>query len=489
LNIIIKRSLKESNMKFGTARRITANFLSLMSSQIISKVIQLVIFVYLARTLGKNDFGIFSFGLAFAFLFVIIADFGLSTLIIREISRDKKSASKYMSNSIVLKLLLSLIAFVSAYIFLNIVTYSEEIKTIAYIMLGFTLLQSFTELNYAIFRAFERMYYDALIKIIRMVILFGAIFYLIKNEYGLLESSLSFVITEFIVLLIAFFITYTRFIKISFEFDYEFSKKLLKKSSLFCFSLVFTSLYMYIDVIMLSKIRSTAEVGIYSAAANIVIALIFIPLMYGTVIYPVMSRFYITSKKSVKLVYEKSFKYMFIVGLPIAVGIFILSNKIILILYGESYIESAIALSILSGYLFLKFLNPISGFTLMAINKQRSRLFSQGISALINIILNFILIPIYGFVGAAAATLITEIIFFIIYTSFVFKYGFNFNFIIKFIYKPIIAAVVMAISILFIENLFLAMVFGMIIYGAVLFALRIIDNEDKVLFNKIIRNV
>jgi O-antigen/teichoic acid export membrane protein len=476
-------------MKFGTARRITANFLSLVSSQVISRVIQLVIFVYLARILGKSDFGIFSFGLAFAFLFVIISDFGLSTLIIREVSRDKKSAAKYMSNSLMIKLLLSVIAFVSAYFFLNIAGYSPQVKTIAYIMLGFTLLQSFTELHYAIFRAFERMHYDAFIKILRTLILAGAIFYLIGNSYGLLESSLAFLATEVIVLIAAFFITYTKFIKISFEFDYEFSKNLLKKSSVFCLSLVFSSLYMYIDVVMLSKMRSTAEVGVYSAAANIAIALIFIVTMYGNTIYPVMSRFYITSKDSLKLVYEKSFKYMLILGLPIAAGIYILSNKIILFLYGEAYIESAIALSILSGYLFLKFLNPISGFTLMAINKQRSRLFGQGLAAFINIILNFILIPPYGFIGAAAATLITEIIFFITYTSFVIRYGFKFKFILSFIHKPIIAAAIMVFLVSFIENLFLAVILGIFIYGAALSALRIIDKEDKVLFNKVIKNV
>jgi len=472
----------------GTARRITANFLSLMSSQIISRVIQLIIFAYLARVLGKSGFGIFSFGLAFAFLFVIIADFGLSNLIVREISRNKKSASKYLSNSIIIKLLLSAIAFVSAYLFLNIAGYSEEMKTIAYIMLGFTLIQSFTELCYAIFRAFERMHYDAFIKILRMLILAGIIFYLIKNNYGLLASSMAFLATEFIILIIAFFITYTRFIKISFEFDYGFSKSLLKKSSLFFLSLVFSSLYMYIDVIMLSKMRSTAEVGIYSAATNIVISLIFIPLMYGNSIYPVLSRFYVDSKKSLRLAYEKSFKYMLLIGLPVAAGIYILSDKIILLLYGKEYAASAIALSILSGYLFLKFLNPVTGFTLMAINKQGSRLFSQGVAALINIILNLILIPLYGFVGAAFATLITEIAFFIAYTSFIIKCGFKFKFIRAFIYKPIIAAAIMGFLLPFIRNLFLAMILGMFIYIAALLALRIMDKDDKSLFDGIVRN-
>jgi len=481
--------LIESNMISGTARRITANFASLLSSQIISKLLQFVIFVYLAKTLGKEDFGIFSLGLALAFLFVIIADFGLSTLIIREVSRDKKSASKYLSNSIMIKLLLSAITFVSAYLFFSIVGYSEEVRIIVYIMLGFTLLQSFTDLHYAIFRAFERMHYDAFIKILRMLILVGVIFYLIKNNYGLLASSLAFVGTEIFVLIIAFIITYTRFIKVSFEFDYIFSKRLLKKSSLFCLSLVFSNLYLYIDVIMLSKMGSIEEVGIYSAATNIVIALIFIPRMYANSIYPVLSRFYVTSKKSLRFAYEKSLKYMSILGIPVAFGIYALSEKITLFLYGEEYSKSIVVLSILAIFLLLKFISPVSGLILISINKQKSRLFSQGIAAVINILLNFVLIPLYGIIGAAVATVLTEIIFTIVYGSFIIRYGFSFKSLNEFIYKLIIAGAIMIFVVSFVENLFLAVFVGIVTYSVLLFLFGVINPEDKILFNKIKYNL
>tara|TARA_Y100000031_G_scaffold78124_1_gene86093 strand:+ start:10902 stop:12332 length:1431 start_codon:yes stop_codon:yes gene_type:complete len=476
-------------MKFKTARRITANFISLITAQVISRVIQLIIFIYLARELGKSDFGIFSFAIAFGFLFVIISDFGLTKLLVREISRDKNSASKYLSNALIVKICLSIISIIAAYLFLNMMNYAYGVKLIAYVMLFFTLIQSFTELYFSIFAAFEKMHYDALIKIMRMVLSLFGVFFLIKNGYGLLVISLLFLVTELIVLIIAMFVTYSKFAKATFKFDYGFSKELLKKSSLFCFSLIFTTLYMYIDQIMLSKLRSTTEVGIYAAAANITIALIFIPLMYGNSIYPVISRFYITSKKSLSFAYERSFKYMLLIGLPIAVGIYILSDKIILFLYGREYIESVLVLGILSGYIFLKFLNPVTGFTLMAINKQRTRLFSQGLAALINIILNFILIPQYGVIGAALATLLTEIIFFIMYTSFIIKYGFKFKFILKFLHKPIIAVIIMAFSLAFVGDLFLSIVIGMFIYIASLLVLRTIDKEDKVLLNKIIKNI
>ncbi|MFH0868041.1 MAG: flippase [Candidatus Woesearchaeota archaeon] len=472
----------------NTARRLTTNFLSLTISEIISKLLQLVIFVYLARSLGKADFGIFSFGVAFSFLIVIIADFGLSTLLIREISRDKKTASKYLSNSLIVKILLSVITIISAYLFLNIMNYSPEVKLVAYIMLLFTLIQSFTNLYYSIFRAFERMYYDAVIKVLRMVILVGMVFYAIKNNYGLFAASLSFPLTELIVLVITSLVVYSKFIKLSFEFDYQFSKKILKQSSMFCLSLVFSGLFMYISTIMLSKFRSASDVGIYSAAANIILALIFIPMMYGNAIFPVISRFFITSKSSLKFAYERSFKYMLIIGLPVSVGIYVLSDKIISILYGNQYMASAIVLSILSGYLFLRFLNVVSGFALSSINRQGSRVLSQGTAALVNIILNLILIPLYGVVGAAIAAVITEIIFFFMYISFIIKYGLKIKFTRLFI-RPVIASAVMIFLLSFIGNLFIAVISGAFIYFIALFILRTIDKEDKLIFSKVVKNL
>jgi O-antigen/teichoic acid export membrane protein len=471
----------------NTARRITTNFLSLATSEIISKILQLMVYVYLARHLGKENFGIFSFGLAFAFLVVIIADFGLSTLLIREISRDKKSASKYLSNAFASKILLSIITLVFGFVALYVMNYPPETKIIAMVMLSFTVAQSFTDLFSSIFKAFERMYYDAIIKVIRMVLLIGLVLYLIKSGYGLFASSIAFLIVEIFVFIITASIVYIKFIKVSFEFDYKFSKTLLKSSSLFCLSLVFSGLFMFIGSIILSKFRSTTEVGIYSTAANIMIALIFIPMMYGNAIYPVISRFYMTSKKSLKFAYEKSFKYMLMLGLPISAGIFALSDKIILTFYGSQYAEAAPVLAILCWHLFIRFLNIVSGFTLSSINRQGSRVFSQGIAALVNIILNFIFILVYGLLGAAIAAVITEVIFFFMYTYFINKYNLKISMVRLFV-RPVIAGALMLVAISFIGNLYVAVIAGALVYAAALFTAGAIDKEDKIIIEKVIKN-
>ena len=476
-------------MGLNTARRITVNFLSLFTGEATSRVLQLLISIFLARSLGKEDFGIFSFSFAFGFLFMIIADFGLGTLLVREISRDKKSASRCLFNGAAIKALLAMLSFALASLFLSIMGYSSKTKAVAYLMLLFAAMQSFTELHYTIFRAFERMHYEMGIKLLRMILLAGSVFYLTKNGYGVIIISAFFPLIELLMLAIAILAVYKAFAKPSWKFDLNLSKNLIKGSSVFFLSAVFTTLYLYINIVMLSKMRSASEVGLYSAAANITIGLIFIPLMYCNSIYPVISRMFISSKKSLLFAYEKSFKYMLILAIAVGAGIFSLSERIILFLYGSPYRESSAVLGILAGYIFLKFLNPVTGYTLMAINKERTRLFSQATAALINIILNFVLIPYYGIIGAALATLITEIIFSAIYFTVIIKNGFGFNFLGQFLYKPLISAIIMVFFVGFIENLFLAVIVGAFAYILALLVLKVMDKDDKRIFSMIAKNI
>ena len=471
----------------GTARRITSNFLSLSISELISKVLQLLVFVYIARIFGSVEFGKFSFGLSFALLVFIFADFGLSTLLVREISRNKKLVNKYVSNSLIIKIFLAILTVIGMYSFLNIFNYPQDTQIITYLLVSFMVVQSFTSVFYSIFRAFEKMHFDALIKILRMFILLPLVFLTTYKGFSLITVTSMFPLTECIILIVTIFITFKKFGKIKPEFQYEFSKKLLKTASLFCLSFVFTGILLYIDVIMLSKIKTSAEVGIYTAASNLVLALAFIPLMYSNAIFPVLSRFFINSKKTLRFAYEKSFKYMLILGLPLSIGTFIFADKIILLFYGPQYKYSIIALRILAGFIGLRFINTISGTLLASINKQRSRVFSQGSAALINIILNFILIPPLGFIGAGIATIVSEFIFFTMYISFIVKYGLKIKFF-KIALKPIIASIIMVLIIIRIENLFWGVSIGSIIYFTSLSVIKTFGKDDKDLLQKVITN-
>ena len=296
-----------------------------------------------------------------------------------------------------------------------------------------------------------------------------------------------FPLTELIILTTSS-ILYTRFFaRLSIRFDFGFGKDLIKKSSFFCLSLVFINLLLYIGTVMLQKIRGSDEVGMYVAAYNILIGITSIPLMYSNAIFPVFSRYFVSDKSLLKFAYKKSFQYMLILGFPITIGIYIYARNIILLIYGPGYEQSIIALKILCWFVGIRFTSIISGTVLSSINRQGSRVFSQGSGAIINIILNIILIPRFGFIGAGIAAVISEVFFLVVYSSFIMKYKMGFNFL-GVSAKPLIASIVMALIIVNIPDLLLGTVVGTVSYFGILLILKTFKKEDKVLLMRVIKN-
>lgn len=471
----------------GTAGRIFKNMFFLSAAEIISKILQFVLMVYAARLLDKQSFGKFSFALSLSLIAMILADLGIHIFLIREVSRNKNSANKYFVNAFAAKLALALATYVFIAIFINIANYPKETRHIAYVILIFAVLSSFTDLYYSIFRAFEKMFYDSLIKVLRMVILASVGLYVLFRYHSALIFGFAFVFAEAIMLVLAYFIASKKFIKIRWAIDRKFMVDIVRKSLPFGLALAFGAVYFYIGSVMLSKIRGDVEVAVYSAAYNLVLAILFIPAVYTNAIYPVMSRYFKTSKESLVLIYKKSFKYLYIIGLPISIGSYALADRIIVFFYGEEYISSIIVLRIVSLYIFIKFLNFLYGYVLSSINQQNKRMLSQGSTAAFNVAANLLLIPKMGYTGAAIASLVTEVFLFVLYYWHVSRLFYTYNFL-KILAKPLIASIVMAVFIEFAGfGLVLTLLMSAAVYSASIFLLRTFDEDDCKILNKIIK--
>ncbi len=471
----------------GTAKRIYKNTLYLGVAEIVSRILQFVVMLYAARLLSKEHFGKFSFALSLSFIAIVLADLGINTLLIREISRNRQLAGKYFVNAFFLKIVLSFITFFLVVAALNILNYPSDTRQIVYIIWAFTIVLTFTELFFSIFRAFEMMFYDAFLKVLKMFLLAIAGLYVLLKGYGVVAFSYSFVAVEIITVLAALVIALNKFIKLELMIDYAFMEGILKKSLPFGLALVFGSIYFYIGSVMLSKIKGDLEVAVYSVAYNIALAILFIPTVYTNAIYPVLSRYYKESKERLKFLYIRSFKYLYIVGLPISVGTYLLAGRIILFFYGKSYYESIIALQIISWYLFLKFINFLFGTVLSSIDQQNKRMLGQGITAIFNVGINLILIPKLGFIGAAWSTFITEILLVVLYYLYVSKSLFFFNFT-QILAKPIIAVIAMFFFVKFSNlGLILTIISSAIVYLSVLVLLKAFDNQDYDILKRIFK--
>ena len=471
----------------STLKTIYKNMLFLSGAEFISKILQFVLMIYAAKLLDPANFGKFSFALALSSIGIIAADAGINMLMIREVARNKKAADKYFINAFVLKVVFALFAYLVIILVLNVLNYPKDTRYIVYLVWIFTIISSLTDVFYSIFRAFEKMFYDALIKILRMVILTAIGLYVLFRFHDVFIFSAVFIFVEALMILLALFIALKIFIKIRLDLSLQFMKGLLKKSLPFGLAFVFSSVYFYISIVLLSKIKGDVDVAIFSVAYNLAFAILFIPLVYTNAIYPVMSRYYKTSKGKLIFIYQKSFKYLYMIGLPISFGTFFLADRIIVFFYGREYISSIIVLQIISWYVFIKFLNVLMGSVLSSTDEQNKRMASQGFTAIFNFVLSFILIQQKSYVGAAISMVVTEVFLFVFYYSYVSKSLYWYNFV-PVLAKPLIASIIMAVLIKYVQlSLLFTIILSGIVYIVAVWALKTFEEDDMSIINKILK--
>jgi len=472
----------------NSVKKLTKNTVLLTITQLISKILSFILIIFIAKHLGDVGLGKYSFVLAFTGLFVIFSDIGLNQLTIREVARNKNKARKYLINVSLIKLFLSILTFGLIFFVINLMNYPQETTLAVYIIGLSVILHSFAQMFHSIFRAFERMEFESIAVITERVVVFGLGVWVLILGYGLIEVVFAVLIGSIINVLISLYITIKKVIKPIISIDWKSWKNLMQEALPFGLVGVFVMIYFQIDTVMLSIMKGDATVGWYNAAYKLIFALQIFPVSFVGSLFPIISRFYVSSKDSLKIAYEKSFKYLFIVGLPIAVSTTLLGDKIILFIYGKEFVHSIIALKILIWVATFMFITYLFGTVLGSINKQTAIAKVCGINALINIFLNILLIPRFSYVGASVATVATEAVGFLLLFFYISKHFYTLP-LLKLTVKPIIASLSIGLFISYFKdiNLLLLIILAIILYFALLYLLKTFPHEDVDLLIKVFK--
>jgi len=468
------------------ARTIAKNTLFLTSGDIIVKILSFILVIYAARILGDVGFGKYSFVIAFAVLFGIFTDLGLSTLLVRDVARDKSKASRYIGNMTIIKIFLSFIAFSLMIIAIELMNYPADTKIAVYIY-GITMIVGPMGTCVYGFRAFERMEYEALIRILERAIIVSLGIALLLLGYGLIGLISAFPVATAVVSITSYGIFRRRFVKPEFEIDLEFWKTLIKKALPFSFLAIFGMIYFAIDRVMLSAMVGDAPTGWYSAAYNLIMALTFIPTAFTGSLLPLASHLFKSSKDMLMNAYEKSLRYTFIVGFPIAIGLILLSDRVIWAVYGIGYNSSIVALQILSWSLLFIFMNSVLGTILVATDKEKFYTYVLGATLILNIVMNALLIPSMMHIGASIATLASEFLFF--FASFYHLSRHLHIVSARNAVKPVISGFIMGAFVFYLHDIFLPVLVlsAAGIYFLTLFIIGGINKGDIDTFKRIIR--
>lgn len=482
----------------NTVRRIAKNTGVLFLSQVISYLLGFFYMMYTARYLQAEGFGILSFAIAFTGIFGVLADFGFGRLIVREVARDKSLASKYLANISVMKIILSLITFGLIALVVNLLGYPQDTVKVVYLIALSVIFTTFTRILYSIFQAFEKMEYQSSGQILHSVLMLFGVIFAIKSHFSVVGFAFIYFTASFMVLVYSFVILRWKFNKAVFssatrvlEIDWIFWKPTIKSAWVFALGSFFISIYFMIDRVMLSKMSGNIGnivVGNYSAAYNLINVLSVVPLAFSTSLFPIMSNYFKTSQSSLNKLYQYSVRYMYLLALPIAVGTVLLSERIIYMVYEEGYPSSPRALKVLIFAEFFVFVDIVLGHMLVSIGKEKVNMINAGVGALLNVVLNLLLIPKMGLVGAGRATVITVFYFFVssVYAISKAQYKFNFG---KIIPIPLLASLLMGGFIYYMGQsaLFIVVPLSAVIYFTILYLTNYITKEDIMLIKQALK--
>ncbi len=474
----------------STAQAIAKNTFFLFLMRTIGFILSFFLIMRVGRVLGSEGLGVYTLASTFLQVFVLIPNFGLDTLAIRDIARHRERAGPYVANMATTKLALTLPAFVLLVGAVFLLGYDPAIRTAILVLAISLFFDPFAEAAAAIYQGFERMELMTVVAGVSKIVTTGVSLWLLETGHGVIPVLLVTSIGAALVIPVHLVLVRKVVGAIPMHIDRDSIRALLREASpLFLTNLV-GLLYFRTDVVMLSKMRGEDEVGIYGAAYSLLRALTMIPGVAVMAMYPALSRAYAgdADPASLKRLCDTAFRYQLALGIPLTVGLAAIAPETINLLYGVEFEVSGRVLRLLIFSLVFFFTNTLLGYMLFTANRQKDFLGIKLINLGLNVVLNAILIPMYGAYGAAIATVATIAVSFVLHLRLVGKFLYRVNFL-ALTWRLLLAAAGMAAVIAWVRGAGLAAMIpaGAATYLVLLPILGFVTKDDLEIFRSILK--
>jgi len=470
-------------------KRVAQNTLYITLALIVQKILSFVYFWFISNGLTPNDLGKYVFALSLTTLFSVFTDLGIVPVLIRESSKKQDKANDYLQNIFGIKIILSLSTFLALSFFITISNKGSDVKTLVFLASIIMIIDTFTISLWAVLRSRKNLIYESIATIVVQVIIFTLGLTALKTtgKTSLLIGAL--VAASIFNFCYAFFITKTRLhFTLKPKFDKKTIRYFLTLLPYFALGGIFVKIYNTADSVLLGFLASDTDVGFYAVPAKVITAFTqILPAAFATAIYPVFSSLYTTSKDKLSRTFESAFLYILIISLPLTFGMIAVMRELLFLVW-PSYTDVLPTFFVMTLAIPFIFLSFPTGYLLNASDKQKNNTFDRGLMTLLVVILNLLLIPKLGTLGAGIAFLAANILLFTLDFFWTLQ---TVHLKIKNIFftavKSLFASIVMFVLVFYLKSalpLVLSILVGAISYFVVLFLTNGLRTEE---FKKIIR--
>lgn len=392
------------------SQTVAKNTFWLFAGQFVSRALRAIIVIYAARVLGAAGWGAFSYALGVAAFLTIFSDIGINALLTKEASRNPELKNQYLATAFFIKLALLTLCVAGVIIAFPYLTNIPEAAVLMPILVLVFAFDTLRDLGSALARALEKMEVEAAILIFTnaaIVVLGLTLLTMYKTASALAWGYAIGSALGFFAIAIALKHHYGAIIK-------NFSKRLVLPilTTAWPFGLMglMGAIMLNTDIIMLGWLRSATEVGYYSAAQKLILLSYVFPQLIATSVFPPLARAVAADKPAAKALLEKSVAFTMLVAIPLAAAILLLAAPLTTLIFGGAYAPAIPALRLLAFTILIVYPSTLLGNAVFAYDKQKSFLTFVLVAIFGNAVFNLLLIPSYGILGAATATIITQLI-------------------------------------------------------------------------------
>jgi len=396
-------------LKKKEVKKYFSNTSWLMGEKIITMSLLMLVSIFVARHLGAEGYGVLSYAISLVSLFTIATHMGLHGLAIRELVRFPDSHTDLLGTIFYLKFMGAVFAIL---VFLTIILSTESVGSTQFWVLlvtsGIILFKPFEIFDYW-FQSQVMAKYSAITRGMAAVFFTILSVLLVVISAHILAFAFSYLIQAILIaLLFLFFFRQKSIIKLK-ELRFKLAKAidLLGNSWMIMIGALFAMVYLKIDQVMLRWLVNTEEVGIYSVAVNLSEIWYFIPTLIVASIFPKLIELQHEDKQRFQKRLQQLFDILFMIAISLAIVVTFISEPLILFLYGVEFEKAALILSIHVWAGIFIFMRAAFSKWILLEDAIPISMITQGTGALLNILLNIMMIPIYEGAGAAMATIIS----------------------------------------------------------------------------------
>lgn len=380
----------------------------LMGGRIAQMVISFAVNLFTARFLGPSNYGLINYAATYISFFMALCTLGINSVLVKEILDHPKKDGEILGTTLVLRIISSVLSMAMMLLVVFFIDAGEKDTMIVVLLCSFSLIFGSFEIFNFWFQAYMNSKVTAIATFIAYCVtsLYRILLLCFGKSVGYFAFATS---VDYICVALLLGFAYKKHGGGKLSFSVDCAKRLLKSSYPFILSGLMISVYAQTDKIMLKQMLGVTEVGYYSTAVHICSLWGFVITAIIHSLQPSIVEAFKRSEKEFNDLNCKLYAIVFYLSVILSLITMLTSDILIMILYGSDYSPAAAPLRVVVWYTAFSYLGGARDIWIVCKKKQKYMVLIYGLAAVINVVLNFVFIPIWGASGAALASLCTQV--------------------------------------------------------------------------------